>query len=58
MPSNLTHWCRNCNVHHPLHLVCTCGRAEDTPDAEVESLVCPICFTTELEELEEFGDEQ
>lgn len=41
----LTHWCRHCNHHL------------QRPDL-VDSACCPICFTTELDELEEFGDEQ
>lgn len=40
-----THWCRHCNHHlRPRYLA--------------EAACCPICFTIELEELQEFGDEQ
>jgi predicted Zn-ribbon and HTH transcriptional regulator len=40
-----THWCRHCNYHQkPCYLV--------------DEAYCPICFSTELEELKEFGDEQ
>ena len=40
-----THWCRHCKNHlQILNLV--------------EVTCCPICFTVELEELKELGDEQ
>lgn len=40
-----THWCRHCDHHlQRLNLV--------------DAASCPICFTAELEELQEFGDEQ
>ncbi|WP_168175638.1 hypothetical protein [Pseudomonas sp. PA15(2017)] len=45
-----THCCRHCGSHSQLSIQALAS-GEDLP-------ACPICFTTELDELEECGDEQ
>lgn len=54
----LTHHCRNCDAHHPRHQVRQCIPAENTPEGEVEVMVCPICGSYDLEQLQEVDHAQ
>lgn len=49
----LTHMCRSCCRHFPLHQVREVHAAEHTPEGEAEILVCPICSSYDIELLKE-----
>lgn len=54
----LTHWCRNCDAHHPLQNIQNSLQAPTTPSGEVEMLICPLCGSFEVEKLQEIDDAQ
>lgn len=49
----VTHTCRGCDRHFPLHLVRQVHPAEHTPEGEIEVLVCPACNSYDIELLKE-----
>lgn len=52
----LTHDCRGCGRHFELHQVRQVRQvhpAEHTPEGEAEVLVCPVCGSYDIEQLEE-----
>lgn len=52
-PQLITHDCRGCGRHFPLHQVRQVHPAEHTPEGEAEVLTCPVCGSYDIERLEE-----
>lgn len=49
----ITHWCRNCDAHHPVHRVRSFVNVSTIPEGKQEVLVCPNCASYEIEPLHE-----
>lgn len=49
----ITHNCRGCDRHFPLHQVREVHPAEHTHEGEAEVLVCPVCGSYDIEQLKE-----
>ncbi|OPK02988.1 hypothetical protein BZ164_18905 [Pseudomonas veronii] len=49
----ITHWCRNCDAHHPAHRVRSFIPVSTVPEGKQEFLVCPNCSSYEIEPLQE-----
>lgn len=54
----LTHWCHQCDSHHPTHRVRSVVQAPVSLDSEVDVLICPNCNSYDIEELQEVSDAQ
>lgn len=50
---SITHDCRGCGRHFSLNQVREVHPAEHTPEGEAEVLVCPVCGSYDIEQLEE-----
>ncbi|SMF20586.1 hypothetical protein [Pseudomonas sp. LAMO17WK12:I2] len=57
-PVVVTHWCRNCDSHHPFQQVQHCVPAPTALNGEVDILICPSCNSYDIEELQEVSDAQ
>lgn len=49
----ITHWCRQCDSHHPMHRVSSVISNPTTARGEEEVLVCPNCRAYGIELLQE-----
>lgn len=54
----LTHWCHQCNSHHPTHRVRSVVQASISLGGELDVLICPNCNSYDIEELQEVSDAQ
>jgi len=54
----ITHWCWQCDSHHPIHRVRCINKATVSPIGEVEVLICPNCSSYDIEELQEVSNAQ
>lgn len=54
----LTHWCHQCDSHHPAHRVRLVVQATVSTEGEVDVLICPTCNSYDIEELLEVSDAQ
>ena len=54
----LTHWCHQCDSHHPTLRVRSVVQAPVSLDSEVDVLICPNCNSYDIEELQEVPDAQ
>jgi hypothetical protein len=52
----ITHWCRQCDSHHPMHRVSHAFPCPTNARGKKEVWVCPSCNSYDIEELLEVSD--